>query len=76
MSLFRRMAILSFIEMCVDMYMDWEYSYLRDTLLVLSSEQNSPCDATGVLALKEKGLGFAVLETEDLAVTTDVELSL
>jgi hypothetical protein len=51
-------------------------SYLRDTLLVLSSEKNGPGDATGVLALKEEGLGLAILEAEDLAVTTDVELAL
>jgi len=50
--------------------------YLRDTLLVLSSEKNSPCDAAGVLALKEKRLCLTVLETEDLAVTTDVKLAL
>jgi hypothetical protein len=29
-----------------------------------------------VLALEEKGLGLAVLEAEDLAVTADVELAL
>ena len=29
-------------------------------------------DLARVLALEEKGLGLAVLETEDLAVTTDV----
>jgi hypothetical protein len=51
-------------------------SYLRDTLLALSSEENSPCDTTGVLALEEEGLGLAILESEDLAVTTDVELAL
>jgi hypothetical protein len=51
-------------------------SYLRDTLFVLSSEEDGPCDATGVLALEEKRLGLAVLESEDLAVSTDVELAL
>jgi len=50
--------------------------FLRDTLLVLSSEENGPCDTAGVLALEEKRLGLAVLETEDLAVATDVELAL
>jgi hypothetical protein len=50
--------------------------YLRNALLVLSSEKNGPCDATGVLALEEEGLGLAILESEDLAVTTDVELAL
>lgn len=51
-------------------------SYLRDTLLVLSSEKNCPCNATWVLALEEEGLGLSILEAEDLAVATDVELSL
>lgn len=51
-------------------------SYLRDTLAVLATEQNSPGDAAGVLALQEQGLGLAVLETEDLAVTADEELTL
>jgi hypothetical protein len=50
--------------------------YLRDTLLVLSSEKDGPCNATGVLALEEEGLGLAILESEDLAVATDVELAL
>ena len=50
--------------------------YLRDTLLVLSSEENSPGNATGVLALEEEGFGLAILESEDLAITTDVELAL
>lgn len=43
---------------------------------MLSSKENGPCDATGVLALEEEGFSLAVLETEDLAITTDVELSL
>ena len=51
-------------------------SYLGDTLLVLSAEENSPCDATGVLALEEEGFGLSILESEDLAVTTDVQLAL
>lgn len=51
-------------------------AYLRDSLLVLSTEENGPRDAAGVLALKEEGLGLAVLESEDLAVSTDVELAL
>lgn len=50
--------------------------YLRDTLLVLSSEKNSPGNATGVLALEEEGFGLSILEAEDLGVTTDVELAL
>lgn len=51
-------------------------SYLRDTLLVLSSEEDSPCDPARVLALEEQRLGLAVLETEDLGIATDVELAL
>ena len=43
---------------------------------MLSSEENGPCDATGVLALEEEGFGLAILESEDLAITTDVELAL
>lgn len=43
---------------------------------MLSSEKNSPGNATGVLALEEEGFGLAILESEDLAVTTDVELAL
>ena len=49
---------------------------LRDTLLVLPSVQRRPGDPTRVLALKEQGLGLAILESENLAVTTDVELAL
>lgn len=49
---------------------------LGDALLVLSTVKSGPCDATGVLALEEEGLRLAVLETEDLGVTTDVELAL
>ena len=51
-------------------------SYLRNTLLVLSSEKYCPCNATWVLALEKEGFSLAVLETEDLAVATDVELAL
>jgi len=43
---------------------------------VLSSEEDGPGYAAGVFALEEEGFGFAVLEAEDLAVTTDVELAL
>lgn len=49
---------------------------LRDTLLVHPSVEGRPGDFARVLALEEKGLGLAILEAEDLAVTTDVELSL
>jgi hypothetical protein len=51
-------------------------SYLRNTLAVLSPVENRPCDLAGVLSLQEEGLGFAVLESEDLAVTADVEFTL
>lgn len=51
-------------------------SYLRDSLLVLSSEEDGPCDPARVLALEEQRLGLAVLETEDLGIATDVELAL
>ncbi len=43
---------------------------------MLSSEENGPCDAAGILALEEERFSFAILETEDLAITTDVELAL
>lgn len=51
-------------------------SYLRDTLLVLAAVEDGPGDAAGVLALEEEGLGFAILEAEDLAVATDVKFTL
>lgn len=51
-------------------------AYLGDTLLVLSAEEDGPCDAAGVLALEEQGLGLAILETEDLAVAADIDLTL
>jgi len=51
-------------------------TYLRDTLSPLSAAQDGPCDAAWVLALKEEGLGFAVLEAEDFAVGADEELAL
>jgi hypothetical protein len=43
---------------------------------VLPSVESRPCDPTGVLALEEKGLGLSVLESENLAVTTNIELAL
>lgn len=48
---------------------------LRDTLLVLATEQNSPGDPAGVLALEEQRLGLSVEETEDLGVTADEDLT-
>ena len=49
---------------------------LRDTLLMLPAEEDGPCNPAGVLALEEQALGLAILETEDLAVTADVQLAL
>jgi hypothetical protein len=43
---------------------------------VLSAVKDGPGDLAGVLALEEERFGLAVLETEDLAVTTNVELAL
>ena len=51
-------------------------SYLRDTLAVLATVEDSPRDATGVLSLQEERLGLAVLEAEDLAIATDVDFTL
>lgn len=51
-------------------------THLRDTLAVLATVQDGPGNAAGVLALEEEGLGLSVLETEDLGVTADVELTL
>lgn len=50
--------------------------YLRDALAVLPPVEDSPGNAAGVLALEEERLGLAVLEPEDLAVATDVQLTL
>jgi hypothetical protein len=49
---------------------------LRNTLLVLPSVKRGPGDPSGVLSLKEKRLGLAILESEDFAVATDVQLAL
>lgn len=43
---------------------------------MLATVQDSPGDAAGVLALEEEGFGLSVLEAEDLAVATDVQLAL
>lgn len=43
---------------------------------MLPPVEDGPGNAAGVLALEEKRLGLAVLETEDLAVATDVQLTL
>lgn len=49
---------------------------LRDTLLVHSSVKHGPGYSSRVLALEEQGFGLAILESENLAVTADVELAL
>ena len=41
-----------------------------------SSVEDGPGYSSRVLALQEERLGLAILESEDLAVTTDVELAL
>ncbi len=51
-------------------------SYLSDTLAVLSAVEDSPGDAARVLALEEEGFALAVLESEGLAVATDIDLTL
>jgi hypothetical protein len=43
---------------------------------VLATVQGSPGNAARVLALQEEGLGLSILEAEDLAVATDVQLTL
>jgi hypothetical protein len=47
-----------------------------DTLPVLTAKENGPGYPARVLALEEKGLGLSILEAEDLAVATDVQLTL
>ena len=55
---------------------DIHSTYLRDTLLVLPSEKSRPCDSAGVFSLKEERFGFTVLESEDLAIAANIELTL
>ena len=43
---------------------------------MLPAVEDGPGNATGVLALEEQRLGLAVLEAEDLAIATDVQLTL
>jgi len=52
--------------------MEKKKPYLRDTLLVHTSKENSPGDSARVLALKEQRLGFAIDKAEDFAVATNV----
>lgn len=48
----------------------------RDTLLVLATVKDGPGYPARVLALEEEGFGLSILEAEDLAVATDVQLTL
>lgn len=41
-----------------------------------SSVERGPGYSSRVLALQKEGFGLAILESEDLAVTADVELAL
>ena len=43
---------------------------------MLSPEEDGPGNAARVLALQEQRFGFAILESEDLAIATNVELAL
>lgn len=43
---------------------------------MLAAVKGRPGDETGVFSLQEERLGLAVLEPEDLAVATDVDLTL
>lgn len=43
---------------------------------MLAAVEDGPGDAAGVLSLQEERLGLAVLESEDLAVATDIDLTL
>jgi hypothetical protein len=43
---------------------------------VLPPEENGPCNAARILALKEKAFGLAILEPEDFAVSPNVEFTL
>ena len=49
---------------------------LRNSLLVHPPIKDGPSYSSRVLALQKQGFGLAILESEDLAVTTDVELAL
>ena len=43
---------------------------------MLSSIECRPCDSPRVFALEEERFGFAILETKDFAVTTNIEFAL
>lgn len=51
-------------------------AHLRDSLFVLSSVKGGPGYPTRILSLKEERFGFAILKAEDLAIASNVELSL
>jgi len=50
--------------------------FLRYPLLVHSSIQDGPGYTARVLPLEEQAFAFAILEPEDLAVSTDEQLAL
>lgn len=52
------------------------WTHFRDTLFVLSAIESCPCDPARIFTLQKERFGLAALETEDLAVTTDVKFSL
>lgn len=43
---------------------------------MLATVESGPGNAARVLALEEEGFGLSILEAEDLAVATDVQLTL
>ena len=48
-------------------------TYLGDALLVLTSEEYSPGNASWVLSLQEEALRFALGESKDLVVAANEE---
>ena len=48
----------------------------RNTLPVLPPVESGPRYPTRVLSLEEEGLALAILESEDLAVPADIDLTL
>lgn len=51
-------------------------THFRKSLLVLSAVKDGPGYPTWVFALEEERFAFAILESEDLAVASDVQLTL
>jgi hypothetical protein len=52
------------------------FTDFRDALSVLAAIECGPSYPARVFALKEEGFGFSILEAEDLAVATYVQLTL